>query len=1025
MINKKISKKAQIESRLVIYVIISVVVIILLISTLVFLKNMKEKQRKIQLEKINQDLKETVDTLDYGSTDEKCMELPEDTTEVCIFDLNKRGESEKSPLIGRYPIIKDSIQSGVPKNLFIISGKKIDSQYIGDVCMDHYPYYSCFEPANKKLCISFEGKGRCALLVNDFKVCRKPNLDADKKITDDPFKIGSTLANLLIPKTTYISTDSQICIEPVNLPAQSLISEIYNITPLGSTIAPSGELSMKFFSELFKSSSDINKVKIKQYNSATKEWTKLTPKSPADLKSKKISSDITKLSTYAVFGPEPPTAVIKLFYGTPPTRSGEKNPTDGIYQIFDTDLITYDASGSFDNDGDSISPSWEFKWRDRNNVEQTRTKSAKTFISSEITPSITFDVLPVYVDVILTVTDSSGETGTKTIKLKVSKKIVSGSGGGNVKNPIYTPIITTPIIDPAIDKAKVIFMIKKTDTNQNDILRLIPVALFTGSIDFGTESFYNYPLLVYTANNPSKDAYYLANLKSLYRPDGADSTVPKIIYYGSQSEVPTELQSQMEFKNIEADYFSLWQQYDDIVVAESGSTQETRLKAALLASELNAPLVFISSTTPTECVKLGASLSEKTIRLVGSTDSFKTNLQSSCSPKEIISYTLLQLNNPSLIYYQELESNFMPASHLVSTTTSSEFKKFRNMPNVLHTWGLWKDNTGLYAAASTETKDVADSLKGWILKSTDNGQSWGTPVVVSNYRAFDIIKFNGKLYAVAEDINNNARPVTYEIPAGSPDAGLTYHNYIIKSTDGLTWSDVGLNHHDFASRLVIFNEMLVTVNFNPTDQKRNIISSIKKDGAIDSHNLGTMAIAKGENNIVDGKDGYLYAITKENKVVRSSDLNSWETIATISGDVISISNWESQNKIVVGTKGSDAKIFTVTKSIGSTPSELITGLSAWYNTQSGYTATSNFGAYVTYPVGSILYFGLSTDVPAGSDGAIFASYNINGGNKINIAKLDEQGVADMHYDGQYLFIAGEDPCCPDGWDNGNIYRYKQ
>ncbi len=661
---KPASKKAQLESRMVIYVMIAVVVIILLISSLVFIKNMKDKQKKVLLEKMKQDLAETVDTLDYGSRQEKCTTLPEGTSEVCIFDLNKRTEILKSPLINRFPQIKDSIEGGVPKNLFTISGKKIESMYVGDVCMDHYPYYSCFEVPNNRLCIQLEGKGRCALLVRDFKICYPP-LTNDK--VPEEFKLGSSLATLLFKKDTILTyppvvQDKTICIEPIPAPAgtSSLVSEVYNITPKGTTTSSNIELTMRYFTEFLKTNADISKIKIKQYDTTKTDWNVLT--STKDVPKKKITSGINKFEYVAVFGPEPPRAIMKLKYPS----GAEVKPTKGIYVISQNNDIKYDASDSYDPDDKSasdkgiVSYNWEFKWQ---NSEGPKTQ---TCIGETTNPNydvITYlcylkvDILPANLDVTLTVEDKDGNIGTSTIRIQILKTTSHGSGGGNVKKPSIYDEDTEIIINPVVDTAKVIFIIKDTGSNENNILRMIPVAMFDGSIFLGFQTTYNYPLLAYKEKTPADASFNLEKIKQSYKPP--TGPLPKIIYIKNTDgeTVPNAINNELDEIIIKmSDYFTFWQQYDDIVVAEeTPSNPQTKLLAALYASEINAPLVFISSA---DCSNLGTALSTKTIHLI------ESNLGlTSCTPN-IIKHSLAELQNSFNMNYQKLESTFLPASHL-------------------------------------------------------------------------------------------------------------------------------------------------------------------------------------------------------------------------------------------------------------------------------------------------------------------------------------------------------------------------
>jgi hypothetical protein len=98
--------------------------------------------------------------------------------------------------------------------------------------------------------------------------------------------------------------------------------------------------------------------------------------------------------------------------------------------------------------------------------------------------------------------------------------------------------------------------------------------------------------------------------------------------------------------------------------------------------------------------------------------------------------------------------------------------------------------------------------------------------------------------------------------------------------------------------------------------------------------------------------------------------------------------------------------------------------SDWYRRESGYVPhPDHFGAYVTLPVGNVLYIGLGSARPAEGtgDGALVAS--LDGDTLESIGPLTEQGCHDMLWYEDTLHIAGTDPCCGGGWSAGNHYTY--
>ena len=103
-------------------------------------------------------------------------------------------------------------------------------------------------------------------------------------------------------------------------------------------------------------------------------------------------------------------------------------------------------------------------------------------------------------------------------------------------------------------------------------------------------------------------------------------------------------------------------------------------------------------------------------------------------------------------------------------------------------------------------------------------------------------------------------------------------------------------------------------------------------------------------------------------------------------------------------------------------------LKAWYEEKSGKTGDDRyFGAYVTLPVtaggSSRLYIGLGSARPAEDSGAYLATFD--GITLTGIARLHEEGLHEMLYDGTALHIAGTDPDHRDGDDHsaGNHYVY--
>ena len=95
---------------------------------------------------------------------------------------------------------------------------------------------------------------------------------------------------------------------------------------------------------------------------------------------------------------------------------------------------------------------------------------------------------------------------------------------------------------------------------------------------------------------------------------------------------------------------------------------------------------------------------------------------------------------------------------------------------------------------------------------------------------------------------------------------------------------------------------------------------------------------------------------------------------------------------------------------------------AWYQRHTGFAPdAAHFGAYAITPMTNTLFIGHSTGRPADKDGALLSGYN--GITITAIYSPTEQGIIAMTAVANTLYIPGADPCCPDGWESGNVYVY--
>ncbi len=228
----------------------------------------------------------------------------------------------------------------------------------------------------------------------------------------------------------------------------------------------------------------------------------------------------------------------------------------------------------------------------------------------------------------------------------------------------------------------------------------------------------------------------------------------------------------------------------------------------------------------------------------------------------------------------------------VYTPTVGAVTKHRNLPNVIHTWGLESTSAGLYAAVSSHTGDYK-TWTGEVFLSNDLGDSW-TRVAdksdgVGNYRTYDIIQFNGKLYVVWNDV--------YGKPCGlaqSSDGGSAWVR--LSSFTGYT---------QCRSRLFVYDNKLLILS-----SALDGILALHTDGSVSTHLFpGFRAQDWAYNPLAVDAQNRLYIASQDNRILRTSDLNAWETLVASDRDFITLDYWPNADRIVVGDRGAMGRLW--------------------------------------------------------------------------------------------------------------------
>jgi uncharacterized protein YfkK (UPF0435 family) len=127
---------------------------------------MKESELVLLKENMLSDVKDI--SSDFGSSKKVSYTIPENS-ELCILDLGKKLQILNSGILDQYPIIKDSVSSGISMNVFIIGKNDFEPMHLEDITLNE-PYFHCFTPTFGKVQFFIEGLGNSTLIYPDSRI---------------------------------------------------------------------------------------------------------------------------------------------------------------------------------------------------------------------------------------------------------------------------------------------------------------------------------------------------------------------------------------------------------------------------------------------------------------------------------------------------------------------------------------------------------------------------------------------------------------------------------------------------------------------------------------------------------------------------------------------------------------------------------------------------------------------------------------------------------------------------------------
>lgn len=240
----------------------------------------------------------------------------------------------------------------------------------------------------------------------------------------------------------------------------------------------------------------------------------------------------------------------------------------------------------------------------------------------------------------------------------------------------------------------------------------------------------------------------------------------------------------------------------------------------------------------------------------------------------------------------------------------------RGLVNVIHTWGLWmrKDRI-LYAAVSSHdgsfrrhrnlVRRFFDRINwffdpsyystgygvtrlGQIFQSTDGGTSWSRVSDLGDFRAYDVLGADERLYALYADTPESACKL-----AVSEDGGKSWRD---RAQDDLD----RIHLIPFAGQVVAVGHDGRSIYAVSPDSLRRFY--LPPGCVVESH-FNALAEAEDELYVVCAREEGGYSI------LSTRDLRQWRWAACSDEQLVSISYWPAQKALILGSAGARAKLW--------------------------------------------------------------------------------------------------------------------
>lgn len=205
-------KKGEVASRAFVFVLTLIVIAVIFLMGQNFFVSQKETVSKVELASLKTKIAGDVAivTSEFGSF-RKATYKVQNIKEVCFVDVSLSNTILTSEEIKQHPLIKDSVESGTGKNVFVYGNSLLDSYNVGEIQVVEAPHFRCISAQNGELVVALEWKqGKARLLpgltplgsemtLEDFISIFGEDLSGLDDLDDDLDDVNPTLDDLENP----------------------------------------------------------------------------------------------------------------------------------------------------------------------------------------------------------------------------------------------------------------------------------------------------------------------------------------------------------------------------------------------------------------------------------------------------------------------------------------------------------------------------------------------------------------------------------------------------------------------------------------------------------------------------------------------------------------------------------------------------------------------------------------------------------------------------------------------------------